>query len=248
MRIIIFLFIAIFAFSCVPYKEVRYFNDFETISEEGSIKNPRVQKKIDSFDNLYIRILSTDEKTSNIFNATDQSRFLMDASLVSYVVDEEGYIHFPFVGKINVLGLTISEAGEKIQKSLSEYISNTAVLVKYVDNKVTILGEVQRQGVLSFSEDKITVYDAISLAGGMTRYGNHKKVILIRQEKDKVFHYKLDISDSKIASSDKYFILPNDIIVVEPLRAVSWSYQNMTYTTVLSTITTMIAILYFVNN
>lgn len=245
LSLTLIIILIIFSYSCVPYKELRYFNDIENL--DTPVDNPRKQKKINKFDNLYIRILSTDEKTSNIFNnSSDQSRYMTSANLISYTVDEEGFLNFPFVGKINVLELTLAEAGEKIQKSLSEYISNTAVIVKYVDNKVTVLGEVQRQGVMAFTEDKISIYDAISLAGGMTRFGNHKKVVLIRQVDNKISHYRLDLSNSKISADDKYYILPNDIIVVEPLQAVSWSYQNMTYTTILSTITTLIAILYFV--
>ena len=74
-----------------------------------------------------------------------------------------------------------------------------------------------------------------------------KKVILIRNENNKIMHYRLNLSDSKISSKDYYYILPNDVIVVEPLKAISSSYQNITYTTILSSITTLIAILLFTN-
>ena len=95
--------------------------------------------------------------------------------------------------------------------------------------------------------DKINIYEALGLGGGITRYGNRKNVILIRNEGDKIMHYRLNLSDSKISGKDYYYIMPNDVIVVEPLKAVSSSYANITYTTVLSSITTLIAILLFTN-
>jgi polysaccharide export outer membrane protein len=109
------------------------------------------------------------------------------------------------------------------------------------------MGEVRQQGVYPFIQDKLNIYEALGLGGGLTQYGDRKKVILIRNEGDKVMHYRLNLSDSKIASKDYYYILPNDVIIVEPLNAISSSYQNITYTTILSSITTLIAVLLFTN-
>jgi polysaccharide export outer membrane protein len=231
--------------SCVPYKEIRYFNDINETKEP--VNNPREQKRISPFDNIYIKVLSTDEKTAQIFNSTDPLRTDFSTSLISYLVDEKGNIDFPFVGDINIGGLTTSQASSKIQKALSEYIANTAVIVKYIENKITVMGEVEHQGVYPFTDDKLNIYQAVSLAGGLTRYGNHKNVTLIRQVDNKIMQYKLDLSNSKIISSEFYYILPNDIVVIEPLRSVSRSYQNMTYGTILTTITTLIAVLYLFN-
>ena len=167
------------------------------------------------------------------------------SSIIGYLVDEAGNVNFPFIGNINVLGLTTAQAGEKIQKAMSDYVSNTSIIVKYVDSQVTVMGEVQRQGVFSFTQDKLNIYEALGLGGGLTRYGDRKNVILIRHEGEKVMHYRLNLSDSKIATKDYYYILPNDVIIVEPLNAISTSYSNITFTTVLSSITTLIAVLLF---
>ncbi len=107
------------------------------------------------------------------------------------------------------------------------------------------MGEVQRQGVFSFSQDKLNIYEALGLGGGITRYGDRKKVILVRNEDGKVMHYRLNLSDSKISNKSYYYVMPNDVIIVEPLKAVSTSYSNITYTTILSTISTAIAVLLF---
>ncbi|MGI6306843.1 MAG: polysaccharide biosynthesis/export family protein [Bacteroidales bacterium] len=212
------------------------------------IVNPRTQKLIKPFDKLYVRVLSIDPQTNQIFNSADELRmgsYGSTAGLIGYLVDEDGNISFPFVGKINVMDLTTADAADKIQKALSDYVPQTSIIVKYVDNQVTVMGEVQRQGIYSFSQDKLNIYEAIGLGGGITRYGDRKKVILIRNEEGKVLHYALNLSDSKIANKSYYYVMPNDVIVVEPLKAISTSYSNITYTTILSTISTAIAVLLF---
>jgi len=231
--------------SCVPIKQLDYFNDLDDLQEPGV--NPRTQKLIMPFDKLYIKVLSIDEKTNQLFNATEEMRSGVNNGVLGYLVDEKGNVNFPFVGSINVVSLTTAQASEKIQKALSDYVPQTSVTVKYIDNQITVMGEVKQQGVYSFIQDKLNIYEALGLGGGLTQYGDRKKVILIRNVGDKIMHYRLNLSDSKIANKDSYYILPNDVIIVEPMSAISSSYQNITYTTILSSITTLIAVLLFTN-
>jgi polysaccharide biosynthesis/export protein len=234
----------IFISSCVPTKQLSYFNDIDEL--EKPVVNPKTQKTIMPFDRLYIRILSIDPQTRQIFDFPEEIRTSTSGNnILGYLVDEAGNIEFPFVGKINIGTLTLTDAGKKIQSALNEYVANTAIIVKFIDNQVSILGEVQQQGVYAFSQDKLNIYEALALGGGLTRYGNRKNVILIRQEGDRIMHHKLNLSDSKIASKDYYYVLPNDVVVVEPLKSVSTSYSNITYTTILSSITTLIAVMLF---
>ena len=237
--------IMIFTASCVPINQLTYFNDLKEL-EEPEV-NPRTQKLIMPFDKLYIKVISIDAQTSQIFNTTEEMRSGTNSGILGYPVDENGNINFPFVGNINVISLTTAQAAEKIQKALNDYVSQTSVVVKYIDNQITVMGEVMRQGVYPFTQDKLNIYEALGFGGGLTRYGDRKKVIVVRNEGDKIMHYRLNLSDSKIANKDRYYILPNDVIIVEPLNAVSSSYQNITYTTILSSITTLIAVLLFTN-
>jgi polysaccharide export outer membrane protein len=231
--------------SCVPTSQLSYFNDLNDIDEPGL--NPRTQKLIMPFDKLYIKVISIDPQTSQIFNATEEIRSGSSNGILGYLVDESGNVNFPFVGNINVASLTTAQASDKIQKAMSDYVPSTSIIVKYIDNQVTVMGEVLRQGVYPFTQDKLNIYEALGLGGGLSQYGDRKKVILIRNEGNKIMHYKLNLSDSKIASKDYYYILPNDVIIVEPLKAISSSYQNLTYTTILTSITTLIAVLLFTN-
>ena len=246
-RIIGFMLLSL-TVSCVPVEKLSYFNDINDLNEPGV--NPRTQKLITSFDKLFIKVLSIDAQTSAIFNSTEEIRYggSEGGSVIGYFVDEAGNINFPFVGNINVAGMTTAKAAEKIQKALNDYVSNTSITVKYIDNQVTLVGEVNRQGVFTFSHDKLNIYEAIGLGGGITRYGNRKNVILIRNEGDKIIHYRLNLTDSKIAGKDTYYILPNDVIVIEPLKTVSSSYVNVTYTTILTTVTTLVAVLLLLQN
>ena len=240
------VFLMAFMVSCVPVEKLSYFNDIDEI-EEPTV-NPRTQKVITPFDRLYIKVISIDMPTNQIFNSTDEMRtasYGTSSGLLGYLVDEQGNVNFPFVGNINVSSLTTAQAAEKIQKALSDYVANTSVIVKFVDNQITVMGEVNRQGVYPFIQDKLNIYEAIGLGGGLTRYGNRQKVIVVRHVNGKIMHYRLNLSDSKIASKDYYYILPNDVVIVEPLKDISTSYQNITYSTILASISAALAVLLF---
>jgi len=102
------------------------------------------------YDNLYIRVLSTDEQTNQLFNANEGSSGLQ--FMVSYPVDEDGNINYQFIGNVNVRDLTISEASAKIQSVLSDYVPRASIIVRFVDNKVTVIGQVEHQGLYTFSQ------------------------------------------------------------------------------------------------
>jgi len=238
------IFISLFVVSCVPTRQLKYFNDINNVEEP--VINPRTQKMIMPFDKLFIKVLSIDPQTSQIFNSSEEMRYGSgNNGVIGYLVDESGNINFPFVGNIKVVSLTTSQAAEKIQVALTDYVTNTSIIVKYIDNQITVIGEVQRQGIYSFTQDKLNIYEAIGLGGGITRYGDRKNIILVRNQGDKIMHFRLNLSNSMIADNAVYYILPNDVIVVEPLKAVSSSYSNITFTTVLTSITTLIAVLLF---
>jgi polysaccharide biosynthesis/export protein len=239
----ILLFIIIFATSCVPYKNLKYFNDIDDLEEP--VVNPRTQKIIMPFDKLYIKVLSIDQPTNQLFNAAYESNTQTGNSTIGYLVDEAGEISFPFIGKLKVGGLKIPQASLKLEEALGEYVSKVSVIVKFFDAKVTVLGEVRNQGVYQFSQDKLNIYEALALGGGLTQYGNRRNVVLIRQEGDRIMHYKINLSDSKIDGKDFYYIQNNDVIVVEPLRIVSNNYGNNTYSIILSSITSLMALLIF---
>ena len=110
----------------------------------------------------------------------------LDINIVSYTVNQDGYIVFPFVGEINVQGLKLQEARQKIEAEVGQYLPNISITVKFVNNTVAILGEVTRPGEYVFYRDQITIFQALSLAGDFRDYGDKKNVILIREIKNKI--------------------------------------------------------------
>lgn len=203
--------------SCTPTRKLKYIQNIGDDVYKNQYINDRTEKTIQPYDYLYIKIFSLDEKTNNIFNGPND--YAYQTELLSYTVDGSGNINLPFVGGINVKDLTINQAKDKIEKSLGLYLRDISVLIRFVSNKVTILGEANRPGQYSFFDEKITVFQALGFASGINTYGDKTNITLIR-EKDNVINYHyLDLTKKNIAESDFYYLLPNDIIIINPVNA-----------------------------
>jgi polysaccharide biosynthesis/export protein len=202
--------------SCAPIEKLKFVSDAGPGSIKNDYFNDRSEKSIQPYDYLYIKIFSLDEKTNNIFN--DRS-YSVDNELVSYAVDDKGDITMPFVGNINVKNLTVNQARERIEKSLSVYLNNISVTVRFVSNKVTLLGEVAIPGQHAFYDEKITVFQALGFAGGTSAYGDLTNVTLVREKDNVIKYYYLDLTKKAIASSEYYYLLPNDILIINPIKA-----------------------------
>ena len=243
----IFLIIVLSIWSCTPTEKLKY-----TINTEGSrneFKNDRSEKTIQPYDYLFIKLYSLDQTTSELFNGRNEySR--SDEQLQSYEVSDQGYISFPFIGKIIVKDLTIEEAQKKLETELNKYLTNISLRVRFVGNKITILGEVKYPGNHTFYDEKITIFQAFGLAGDIADWGDKTKVALLREQNDIIKYYYLDLTDKKIVESEYYYLLPNDILIVDPVRAKYRGMQDRTIiplvVSTLSTLTsTVIAILSF---
>ena len=246
----ILFFIALFS-SCIPQDRLRYLQDSEnTITDTVKIHH-KVAHKIKPYDELYIKILTYDEKMSNFFNSSQSSQNTNNdasLSLISYTIDEQGNIEIPILGEMHVEGLTLKEAKAVIQKELDEYLDQSALIVKLVNNKITILGEVKKPGKYTIYKDQINLLEALGMAGDMTSYGDRKRVTLIREINNKTtFHY-LDLTSKEIMKSEYFLLQPNDIVYIEAINAKTWSGAVINYTTILSTISTLITLLYFLKN
>jgi len=226
-----------FNFSCVPRKKLIYFQEQKKEEVLDEYVNIRPEKKIQPFDNIFVKVSSIDEKTASIF--ADQARVTgQDINLISYTVDQSGYINFPFVGEIYVKDLTLNEAQKKIEIEVSQYLSNISIIVKFVNNTVAVLGEVQRPGEYPFYKDQITIFQALSFANGIDNFGDKTNVTLIRESQNKINYYYLDLTDKNIVASKHYYIIPNDVIVVKPIRQKYRNLSPINWPIVLTTVTT----------
>lgn len=246
----VFSVIMIFS-SCVSTEKLRYVTDLELdrLYQEKDFNVSRVAKTIQPQDYLYIKIYSLDEKVSNIFYNSNNN-YISDLKLISYQVSDEGYIDFPFVGNIYVKDLTIDGAKDKIQNDLAKYLKNISVTVRFVGNKITILGEVGAPGEYPYFDDKINIFQALGFANGVADYGNKENVLLIREKNNKISYNYLDLTKKNIVESEYYYLLPNDILIIDPINA---KYRNLRQrdlallSTVLSAVTTIVS-LYFAFN
>lgn len=202
--------------SCAPIHKLKYVDDTAQSTVKNEYFNDRTEKKIQPYDYLYVKIFSLDERTNSIFNERSYS---IDNELLSYAVDGDGNISMPFIGEINVKNLTINEAREKVEKTLGAILNNISVIVRFVSNKVTVLGEVNQPGQHAFYDEKVTVFQAVGFAGGTSGFGDLSRVTLVRERDNVVKYYYLDMTKKNIASSEYYYLLPNDVLIINPIKA-----------------------------
>lgn len=237
-----------FLTSCVTQRNVEYIQDKNNTIKafnEAQIDD----YKLKSTDELYIQVNSPDEAAVNIFTNTSTQQIYnlgslqpYGASLISYTIDKEGFILLPVIGRLFVKDKTLSEVSEMITESLVNILSRPMVSVKLVNRYVSVIGEVRNPGHFAYAQDKLTIYDAIGLAGDITDYGNRKQVILTRNENGINNRININLTRSDILSSQYYYIRPGDVIYVKPLRRKFWNMRQFPYTVVLSTVTTAILI------
>jgi len=197
--------------------------------------------KLKPNDELYIRFSSLDAAEANIFADTrgEQSTGMMDpyaASLISFSIDREGFVLIPVLGKIYVKDKTTSQVSSILTDSLSHILSQPMVTVKLVNRYVSVLGYVGRPGNYPYSQDKLSIYDALGLAGDITVYGNREEIILARTENGRNVRRFIDLTSPDILGSEYYYLRPNDMIYVKPLKKRFWGMQEFPFALILSTL------------
>ena len=228
--------------SCVPQKKMLLLKDMVMASEDASIEyqNERtLDYKIQPGDNLYIRATSIiDEKTSVVLNGGDtRSNYMSsDASIYlnSYTVNKDGFIDYPLTGMVEVKNLTVEQAKDRLQEELSKYVKETALMVKLSNFDLTILGEVTRPGKYKIYQSEIGILEALALAGNVTNFAKTESVKLVRRTDNGSEIITLNIGTADILSSPYYYLKPNDILYIEPLKFKQWGFTSFPYSTVLS--------------
>jgi polysaccharide biosynthesis/export protein len=223
-------------FSCVSQKKVKLLQERTNKEYTTQFANTKATSyKIQTGDQIYIRVYSTDPKTSKFFQS--DFPYLMNSKyqyLNTYLVDEFGYVSVSFIEKLYVKGLTVPEVQKAIQTQLDQYFKDASVFVKLVNFQVGVLGEVKSPGNFTIEQDQITIFQAIGLAGGITDFGNYKSVKLIRQVQTGSEVYIVDITDNKILESPYFYLLPNDVVYIEPRKTKSWVDSHFPYQMIFS--------------
>lgn len=204
-------------------KKVVYFNDISDTQINNAIANlePVIQKN----DLLSITVSSPNATASQPFNTavtvSTQIVGYTSTQAVGYLVDQDGYIDIPMLGRMKAAGLTKKELKENISKSLvdNKLLLYPVVSVRYLNFKVTVLGEVAKPMVINVPDEKINILEALGFAGDMTVYARRDNVVLIREEKGNRIVKRLDLNSANLLTSPYYNLRSNDIIYVEPNKA-----------------------------
>ena len=208
-RNILFLFIVFAGFSCVPVKRVSY---VQSVSRDVIPVDSAIQiigKPIDNLirpgDELYIRITSADDENTSL-TAQTQPGGIWDPTLLSYTVSDDGFIKLPYIGRIFLSDLNLEEASDSIESAMSQYLFYPSVFMRFMNTKVTVLGEVNRPGVYMFNYKNINILQALAYAGDISDYGNRRKVLLIREDGVVKSKFYLDVTSDRLFESENYLI------------------------------------------
>lgn len=203
---------------CGSSKQVAYWQNIDSISLAAS--KGLYDAKIMPKDELTILVQTTDPLTSEPFNLRSTGQTSSKSQITGYLVDNDGMINFPIVGKIHVAGLTKTECEDLIKSKIQPYLARTEnplVSVRTSSYRITVIGEVNRPGVIPVSTEKISLVEALAEAGDMTIYGKRDNVLLVREDKSGEKHkVRLNMNDANIINSPYYYLQQNDIVYVEP--------------------------------
>lgn len=197
--------------SCVNTKKVTYFNNIR----ESSINSaPRIAATIHKNDLIGISVTSLNAEASTMFNPVSTGSADQQGG---YLVNESGNIKFPVLGNRRAVGFTLEQLGDSITKALNQQklLVSPIVTTRFLNFRVTILGEVKNPTVLNVPNQRISILEAIGLAGDLTNYGKRDNILIIHDEPGKKTFARVDLTNKKIFSSPEYYLRSNDVVYVE---------------------------------
>lgn len=220
---------ALFLLSCAAPKNITYFRDIPDttkfkIIDQTVYYTPLIQ----SDDILQVTIQTIDPASTASFNQQNTASWPIVSGGAStptgtgvsgYLVDREGYVVLPLVGKIAVKGKTTDMVRDDIRTKASEYFKDPVVNVRFANFKITVLGEVARPSTYIMPNEKVTLLDALGVAGDLTIYGKRENVMLIREKNNKKELIRLNLNNSDLFKSPYYYLQQGDVVYVEPNKS-----------------------------
>ncbi|MFT4646353.1 MAG: polysaccharide export outer membrane protein [Planctomycetota bacterium] len=206
--------------SCVSKKDIVYFQNDEI--DQAKVSNS-YKTVIKPDDLLQITITALDIEAVRPFNlaavtyATSSNSAIGVAQQQTYLVDTKGEIEFPVLGKIKIGGLSRDETIDLLKSKLSpDYIKEPNVNIKIANYKISVMGDVQRPGSYNIPNERITILDALALAGDINISGQRNNILIIREEDAKKTQYRVDLRSNELLTSPVYYLQQNDVVYVEP--------------------------------
>lgn len=212
--------------SCVPSKKMIYLQGADELSETPQTIAQNYELKIVPDDQLLITVSSKDEELLELF-ANSQVLGSSESSSIQETVglrvDKQGKIEVPILGEMQAAGLTRGELAKAIEAKLieGEYLNDPTVTVQLKDFKVTVMGEVNSPGVQAISGDRVTILEALTMAGDLTPSGKRDNILVVREEGDQRVSYVVDLTSSeKVLTSPCYYLKQNDVVYVQPNKSI----------------------------
>ena len=248
-HLVCFFIVCLLFSSCIPNKSLVYLQPGPSLDSTSYATAPAQDYVLRAEDVLVVDIASLDPKVSDLFTGISQTvnnaaRAGNPASLYleGYTIEKDGHIALPVVGKVNVAGLTLSQATDVIQTEIDKFFINATAKVKMVSFRVTVLGEVRRPGLVYFYNDELTILEALGLAGDLTEFGNRTNITVIRKTDEGSDVHTLDLSSREILQSPYFYLAPGDVVYVEPMKAGTQRFNLPAVSIILSSITTVFVI------
>ena len=219
----LFVVLSVHFISCAPQQKLANYLEKvsdSTIRTDVQIPELRIQKS----DLLSIQVYSASTKpeiSDAIFNLPTQSTSEGSSSSVGFLVDVNGNIEYPRIGLIKAEGLTKLQLADTIKRKINEkdsVLTNPSVIIRFQNLKVTLLGEVNREGPISVPAERVTILEAIGLAGGIKEYGMKDSVMVVRELDGKRTAGWIDLTSNNLFESQYYHLMQNDVVVVEPSK------------------------------
>lgn len=254
MKYVIALWLIVALVSCSTHRsQLSYLSGLD--AKGGVLHTSGYGVKIMPADELEIVVTSTvptataeyNLPASNAQYSSGESSILTTNEQQKYIVDSEGCIDFPVLGKLHVAGLTTLELKNQITARVSEQVSDPMVKVSLCNFKVNVIGEVRNPRTIDVKSERFSIFDALAGAGDMTEYGRRDNVTVIRECGDSLVYCKLDLRDSSIVTSPYYYLQQNDVVIVDPneVRQSNAKYnQNNSYKlSVISTVVSAVSVI-----
>ncbi|MBE0424356.1 MAG: polysaccharide biosynthesis/export family protein [Lutibacter sp.] len=228
--------------SCVAKKDMLYLQDAEGIKALEEIV--KVEPKIQQNDLLAINVSALDAEAALPFNLFEAGNTASIPKPITYLVNSDGEINFPVLGKIKAEGFTTKEITNRLTEALTPYIKNPIVNIRLTNFKITVLGEVKSPGVYPVPNERVSILEAIGMAGDLTIQGKRKSVTLMREQNGKRTFVEIDLTNKEMLNSPYFYLAQNDVLIVEPNKSkINSSAVGANTGIILSTISFLISIL-----
>lgn len=196
------------------------------------------------------RLRTKDRLQLTVFSLTDEKVNFLKEPQFEVVIDTTGKVELPVMGSVLISGLTIKGAEEKLKEVAAQFLRSPTITIKLMNFNVTVIGEVNKQGLVNVIDPQINILEALGQAGGLTENANRETIRIVRNENKTVKVYRVNLLEDNSILSDNYYLQPNDVVVIDPLKSNAMRQERIaTIGLVVSVISTVSFALYqFFNN